>query len=87
MDQPDPREETCLTPEERQEVDAAWQTLQTALQPVGAMIDQGDLIDCDDLHTAFLLLADTFERLERAVMRPQQIRLHHAQNRHSADGG
>lgn len=78
MDHTNPSIKRCLTPDERDEIQASWRGLQAKLQPVGALVEQADLVDCDELHTAFGQLAGVFDDFERAVMRAQQVRLLHA---------
>ncbi len=73
-----PHDETCLSPDERREVEAAWRAMQTRLQPIGEMIEHADKVECNELHAAFLQLAVAFDRFERTVMRAKQIRLLHA---------
>ena len=75
-----PHNETCLSPDERREVEAAWRALQTRLQPLGEMIEHADKVECNELHAAFLQLATAFDTFERAVMRAKQIRLLHAEH-------
>ena len=75
MDEINPGGEQCLTAEERRELQAAWREFQAELEPFGAMVARAEMIDCADLHDAFLRLVDVFEEVERAVMRARQIRL------------
>jgi hypothetical protein len=79
-------DETCLSPDEHREVEAAWRALQVRLQPVGEMIEHAAKVDCKDLYAAFLHLAVAFDTFEQAVMRAQQIRLLHAAHRRAATG-
>jgi len=74
MDTTSPQPESCLTPDEQQELKDAWQALQTAQAPVKALVD-AQVIDCDELHDAFLTLDDAFEVFERKVMEARQIRV------------
>ncbi len=75
MDDMNPSEERCLTPEERRELEGSWRAFQMELQPFGEMVEHAAEVDCDELHDAFLRLADVFDEVERVVMRAQQIRL------------
>jgi hypothetical protein len=78
MDNTYPANETCLTEDERREVTGAWRNLRSTLQPIDALIEQTDQVDCQELHAAFLRVATAFETFERTIMRAQQIRLLHA---------
>ena len=78
MEETNPVGERCLTAEERRELAATWERLQAALHPMGAMIEQEDEVDCDELYAAFLHFSEACEAFERAVMRAKQIRLLHA---------
>lgn len=66
---------TCLSTDEHAEALAAWRSLQAALGPLDAMLDQGEAIDCNDLQRAFLRAATAFDAFERTIMRAQQFRL------------
>ena len=78
MTEMNPTGEKCLTEEERRELQTAWQAYDAAQQPFQKMVAHVDGVDCDELHDAFLHLADLFEEVERAIMRAQQVRLLHA---------
>ena len=78
MDETVPSTDRCLTTSERRELQAAWASLQSALQPLGDLVGQADLVDCDKLHETFLSLSDEFEKVEHLIMRAKQIRLLHA---------
>ena len=78
MDELDPLYERCLTPDERRELEQTWRDLQTEMQSFGKLVEQADEIDCDQLHDAFLRLADVFDEVERVVMRAKQFRLRYA---------
>ena len=86
MDNLNPSDEICLTPEERRELQAAWRDFEAALQPLSEMIRQAEEVNCDDLHSAFLRATDVYDEVERAIMRAKQVRLlHAAHTRHTAD--
>jgi len=74
MDTTSAQPESCLTPDEQQELKDAWQALQAAQAPVKALVD-APVIDCDKLHDAFLKLDDAFEAFELKVMEAKQIRV------------
>ena len=78
MDHTNPVGETCLTVEERRDLEAAWSGFQQAFEPMSAIVARVDEVDCEELHSTFLQLADAFEQVERAVMRSRQVRLVHA---------
>ena len=75
MDDTNPSGERCLTSDERRELEANWRAFQAELQPFGEMVEHAAEVDCDELHDAFLRVADVFDEVERVVMRAQQIRL------------
>ena len=78
MDQVNPVGETCLTAEERRDLEATWHAFQQSLAPMDAIVARVDQVDCEDLHSTFLRLVDAFDQVERAVMRSRQVRLVHA---------
>lgn len=65
----------CLSRDEAHELQEAWQAVMVMQTPVAQIVGQGDTIDCDALHEAFLELCDTYDAFERLVMRAKQIRL------------
>ena len=86
MDNLNPGDEICLTPEERRALEAAWRDFEAAVHPLGEMIRQVEDVNCVDLHTACLRVADVYEDVGRAIMRARQVRLRHAAHtRHTAD--
>ncbi len=85
MNTRNPRDETCLTSEELQELQATWSAMQSALRPIDEMLQADAEIDAGRLHDAFLALADVFDDVERTVMRAQQVRLLKVQDRLKAD--
>ncbi len=67
--------EKCLSPDERREVAAAWQAMQPALQSMDELIEQAEMVNCQELYEAFQRLTATFDAFERTIMRAQQLRL------------
>lgn len=78
MENLNPANEQCLTPDEQRELREHWAALQAALVPVAARIESTENVDCDELYTQFLLLGDAFEAFEHVLMRTKQIRMLHA---------
>ncbi len=70
--------EKCLNADERREVAAAWQAMQSTLQSMDQLIAQTDMVDCQELYETFQRLTVTFDAFERTIMRAQQLRLLHA---------
>ena len=68
----------CLTAEESQELQVAWGGLQSALQPLGKLVQRAADVDCDELHDTFLNVSDDFEKVAHLIMRAKQIRLLHS---------
>ena len=75
MDHLTPEQQKCMTADERAELEAAWKAVQPFWQSLGQIIEGPEQIDCDALHESFLQLADTFDEVERLIMRAKQFRL------------
>ena len=78
MDEKVPGIDRCLTTEESQELQVAWSGLQTALQPLGELVQHGAEVDFDELHATFLNVSNDFEKVAHLIMRAKQIRLLHS---------